>query len=125
MSKLKILRGPLRLRDDHNTAGNVILSLGTNDIVTIDPAKTFTAVEELWKNGAAYQQIGDRWAYVTAGTDGKPITGWTAITHLGAGYSRVVEDDNTGSPTVTIVKATVHYKRGDGDDVYTQDLFPQ
>lgn len=127
MTKLRILRGPLNLRNDHNTASSNIRSFGVGEIVTIDPAKTFTAPEALYMGKTVYQQVGDKWAYVIADSAGNPVSGWCAINHMGITYSEIIPDDNPNPPNgnITIVKATVHYKRGSGDDVYTQDLFPQ
>lgn len=122
--KIRILRGALRLRSGHDTASDNITSFGTGEIVTAD--STWTAPEELRNAGGIYQQIGDTWAHVTADVGGRPINGWVAITHMGQVYSEIIDNDNPpANENFEIVKAVVHYRRGDDDTIYIQELYPQ
>ncbi len=120
--KIKILRGALRLRNGHDTASDNIASFETGTIVTA--AETWTAPEQLQNANGVYQLVGDVWARVIADANGRAVNGWVAVKHMGQIYSEVIADDPAPTDNIEIVKAVVHYRRG-GDDVYTQELYPQ
>ncbi len=66
-----------RIRDDHNTAGNVLTSVNAN--VTVRGDQVFVATEELRNANGVYQYVGDKWLRITY----NGVTGWMAYSHRG------------------------------------------
>jgi GH25 family lysozyme M1 (1,4-beta-N-acetylmuramidase) len=92
-----------RIRDQHNTAGNVLQSVNANALLEGDVL--FTATEQLRNSaGEVYQYVGDKWLEVKT-INGAPFTppagkqAWVAITNKGAPIC-VLTDNGPVNPPV-------------------------
>lgn len=74
--KMTTISSNTRIRDQHNTLGNVLASVGANVQVTGD--ELFTASVTIG-TPTVYQQQGDIWMRVSY----NGVTGWMAFKHLG------------------------------------------
>ena len=74
---MKTIYANTKIRDAHNTTGNVLTSVNAN--VTVTGNELFTATIQLSNSGGVYQQPGDKWVKVTY----NGYTGWMAFVHMG------------------------------------------
>lgn len=74
---MKTIYANTKIRDAHNTTGNVLTSVNAN--VTVTGNELFTATMQLSNSGGVYQQPGDKWVKVTY----NGYTGWMAFVHMG------------------------------------------
>ena len=87
----KPLESGTRIRDAHNTYGVIKYIVGPDDQIV--GTEVFTATEQIVdpKTNIAVQMVGDKWLAVES-VNGKSVTGWIAITHLGNEISVEVPD---------------------------------
>jgi hypothetical protein len=104
-----------RLRNDHNTAGEVMSNWGPGDLVECDGE--FTAIDVLKNSdGVIYQMAGDQWGHVAKINNQEAVKGvWMAIVHMGKPICQIVDAPVPPGPESPFVSARL--TRADGSFV--------
>jgi len=106
MYQMTTISDGTRVRDQHNTAGNVLTSVPANTVVTGN--ELFIATVQISNSNGVYQFVGDQWLKVTVNGQ----TGWMAYIHKGQPICRDFQEITEPAPTERPSYLTAHYDDG-------------